>query len=97
MPSKAEKKRRQTTVQAIAKKKRDEAIAAMPITQHDLADLFDDLDKALANGCNGSLNLTRQFLRDRNLPEATIIPWLAEYGGHCDCEVLANVGEAWEE
>jgi hypothetical protein len=26
---------------------------------------------------------------------ATVIPWLREQGGYCDCEVLANVEERW--
>jgi hypothetical protein len=95
MPSKSEKERRKAIVQGIAQQKRSEAIAAMPLSQSELADLFDYLDEALTAGCDHSLRFTRQFLQARNLPETTIVPWLDQYGGHCDCEVLANVEEAW--
>ncbi|MBD7923165.1 DUF2695 domain-containing protein [Xanthomonas sp. Sa3BUA13] len=53
--------------------------------------MFEYLDGALSVGCDHSLRFTRRFLQDHDLPEAAILPWLGEYGGFCDCEVLANV------
>lgn len=97
MPSKAEQERRKAIVRGIAQRQRANAITSMPISQSDLAELFDHLDEALAAGCDDSLRFTREFLRSKVLPEATIIPWLGEYGGHCDCEVLANVEQEWEQ
>ena len=44
--------------------------------------------------------IRRAFLESaivQNLPEATVIPWLGEYGGYCDCEVLANVEQEWQQ
>jgi len=69
--------------------------ARMPISRADLTRLFEHLEGALVNGCDHTLRFTREFLASRQLPEATITPWLGEYGGFCDCEVLANVEERW--
>ncbi len=95
MPSKPEKKRRQAIVEEIAQRGAAEAEARMPISKVHLTQLFDHLDVALAEGCDHTLSLTRTFLQTHQLSEATIVPWLGEYGGYCDCEVLANVEEAW--
>jgi hypothetical protein len=72
--------------------------AAMPLTHDHLRALFDALDPALdEEGCDHTLRLTREILRRRGLDEERVIAWLAEYGGHCDCEVLANVGSEWDD
>lgn len=95
MTSQQERDRRKALVREIARRKRQEEEARMPITKPDLAALFDHLDEALAEGCDHSLRLTRAFLASRSLSEEAIVPWLGEYGGYCDCEVLANVEDAW--
>ena len=95
MTSQSERDRRKALVREIAQRKRQEAESRMPLTKEDLAALFDHLDQALAEGCDHSLRLTRAFLASRSLREETIVPWLGEYGGYCDCEVLANVEDSW--
>ncbi|MDR2212536.1 MAG: DUF2695 domain-containing protein [Pseudomonadales bacterium] len=97
MTSKTERERRKAIVLEIVQRQKAEAVASMPISQSQLSQLFDYLDSALETGCDHSLKLTRQFLQTNALPEAKIIPWLGSYGGHCDCEVLANVEEAWQQ
>lgn len=97
MSSKSEKERRKAIVREASRQQRKAAIAAMPISQSNLAKLFDHLDAALANGCDHSLRFTRHFLQSKDLPEATVISWLGKYGGCCDCEVLANVEQEWEQ
>jgi predicted house-cleaning NTP pyrophosphatase (Maf/HAM1 superfamily) len=97
MTSKTEQERRKTIVREIAKQKKAAAIAVMPICQNDLSDLFDYLDTALVVGCDHTLRLTSQFLQARELPEPAILAWLNEYGGYCDCEVLANVEQELEQ
>ena len=69
----------------------------MPLSHDDLRALFDGLDAALEDGCDHTLRHTRELLRERGLDEERVLPWLAEYGGHCDCEVLANVGGEWDD
>lgn len=68
----------------------------MPLSKSQLSDLFDVLDERLEeSGCDHTLAVTRSFLAAHSLPAATVLPWLAEYGGYCDCEVLANVESEW--
>jgi hypothetical protein len=96
--TKEEKKQHKALRQKIARQQRTEAEAKMPISKPDLKSLFDYLDEELAeDGCNESLRITTRFLTERNLPEQSIIAWLGEYGGYCDCEVLANVESEWDD
>ena len=44
--------------------------------------------------CDGTLQLTRHWMRAHGIDEATNIPELEKRGGHCDCEVLFNVADA---
>jgi hypothetical protein len=98
MTDKKERERRKQLARAISEKARSEAEARMPISSRDLDDLFTYLDEALPErGCDHSLTLTRTFLASRALDAEAVVPWLGEYGGFCDCEVLANVGDAWQQ
>ena len=97
MTSKVEQERRKALAREEAQRHRAEALASMPISQRDLSDLFNHLDLALVSGCDHSLRFTQQFLQARNLPEAGILCWLGEQGGYCDCEVLGNVEQEWEQ
>jgi len=97
MPTKSELQHRKSLVHAIANEKRLESESSMPISKQTLAALFDYLDVALGTGCDHSLKHTREFLRTHELAESVVIPWLGQYGGYCDCEVLGNVEEAWSK
>ncbi len=73
------------------------AFAALPISSANLQSLFDMLDLRLpVNGCDHTRRLTIAFLRERSLPEDSVLRWLDENGGFCDCEVLANSEQAWK-
>ena len=94
---KEEKRRRAKLVEAIVQKDTAEAIARMPISFNALAKLFDYLDLQLGEeGCDHTNKMTKTFLEEQQLNSESILPWLEEYGGYCDCEVLANVEESWE-
>jgi hypothetical protein len=95
MTSQAERDRRNAIVRELAERNRREAESRMPLSKDDLAALFDYLDQALIEGCDHSLRFTQAFLTSRSLSESTIVPWLGEHGGYCDCEVLANVEDEW--
>ena len=95
MPSKSEAERRKKLTREVAQREQESAEARMPISKADLAQLFDHLDSALGAGCDHSLRFTLAFLQAKDLPSGSIIPWLGEYGGFCDCEVLANVEDRW--
>jgi hypothetical protein len=82
----------------MARDRRAEEEAKLPLTKADLKALFDHVDSRLAeHGCDHTLVHTREFLTQRGLPQETVVPWLREYHGYCDCEVIANVEEAWGE
>ena len=66
-------------------------LASIPLPREVLGELFDHLDGALAEGCDHSLRLTTAFLESKKLGVQRVVPWLRDHGGHCDCEVLANV------
>jgi hypothetical protein len=42
------------------------------------------------HGCDHALRLTTQWIKDSENTESSILPWLEDNGGYCDCEVLAN-------
>ena len=97
MPTQSEKKRRQAIVHKIVREQQDDALTRMPLSKENLAALFDHLDAVLpVEGCDHSARLTCAFLQTQQLPQAPILEWLASYGGYCDCEILANVEQAWE-
>jgi hypothetical protein len=98
MTSKEEKRRRTKLVEAMVQEETKKAIERMPISFKDLAALLDHLDERLGvKGCDHTPNMTKAFLIARGLDAEVILPWLGEYGGYCDCEVLANVEESWED
>ena len=92
MPSKDEKARRKHIAHALRDQQRQKTREGFPAPVLVLRELFDDLDQRLGDEeCDGSLRLTRQFLRRSAVPEDRVIRWLEEQGGHCDCEALNNV------
>ncbi len=98
MASKEEKQRRASLLEAIDEIERANTIKQMPLSFQDLAALFDYLDEKLdIEGCDHTPKMTRVFLENRKLDAGKILPWLEAYGGYCDCEVLANVEDSWDD
>ena len=96
MISKDERKRRRAIVQGQRAEEATRQIAEMPIGLPQLGRLFDEFNAVLGEEpCDHSLRHTRQILRAQGESPESVIPWLAEFGGYCDCEVLGNVEEAW--
>jgi len=95
MASESEIERRKLLRREVEDRAHAEEVARMPISRSQLAEMFEHLDHALVDGCDHTNRFTLAFLRSNGLAEATVVPWLAEYGGFCDCEVLANVEEHW--
>ena len=95
MADRSEVQRRKELRRAAEAKQRASEEASLPVPKEVLWVLFDYLDESLANGCDHSLRLTEQFLASREIKPELVIPWLGDYGGFCDCEVLFNVEERW--
>ena len=76
---------------------REQARAALPLSDRDFEDLFETLDRDLAeSGCDHTRRLTVAFLEQREISPEPVLKWLDDHGGYCDCEVLANVEKHWE-
>ena len=60
---------------------------------------LDSLDEKLEtnDGCDHSLTFTREFLEKQKVDVESVLDWIINEGGGCDCEVLYNVEERFEE
>lgn len=67
---------------------RNHVVAGMPLSPDQLHRLMDYLDSNL-KACDHTTRLTAIFLHVEHLEKDTVLSWLGEYGGYCDCEVLA--------
>ena len=72
-------------------KERQRLASSIPLPHGELRALFEFLDRPDSPPCDHSLRETIRFLESRNIETQQVIRWLREHGGHCDCEVLANV------
>ena len=99
MPDKNEKERRKQIQKELQEKAQIEFENSLPISRELFQNLFDFLDAELEeNGCDDSLKITKQYLdanKIQNIEE--VENWLKENGGFCDCEVLYNVEELFED
>ena len=70
-----------------------------PVSYSDLRDLFEHLDRVSTSGytCDHRFTQTASFLAARNLTPEPMLAWLSENGAGCDCEVMFNVAQQWEE
>ena len=97
MPSKSEKNRRNLILEDLRKKGTEEFESSLPLSRELFENLFDHLDTELSKGCDHTLKLTIDFLSRNGVHDAAeTIDWLTERGGHCDCEVLANVEDCFD-
>ena len=97
MVSKEEKQWRKAMVRAQTAAQYAREEARLPLPKSTTKALFDAVDAGLVKtGCDHTLRHTIAFLQ-HDLPQEPVIAWLAEHGGYCDCEVIANVEDRWGE
>lgn len=89
--------RKEELKKAWKQRERQKLIDSIPMPQQDLRDLFDYFDREDPPPCDHTLRETVEFLRKRGLDVQRIVPWLREYGGYCDCEVIFNVDDKFGE
>lgn len=71
---------------------------AFPISNALLESLFGAVDTQFENsGCDHTLRFTKAWIAEHKQPETQILAWLREHGGFCDCEVLSNSADHWEQ
>ena len=99
MPDKNEIIRRKQIKKELGEKAKTEFENSLPISRDKFTQLFDFLDEKLGEyDCDNSLKLTNEFLQENKMENVKIIKnWLQENGGYCDCEVLNNVEEMFDE
>ncbi|MEZ5941603.1 MAG: DUF2695 domain-containing protein [Planctomycetaceae bacterium] len=85
--SKEERKARLKQWQAA---ERTDLVASMPLSPQQLNSLLDYVDANLKS-CDHTTKLTDIFLHVEQLDKDHVLPWLADHGGYCDCEVLYNL------
>ncbi|WP_047515935.1 DUF2695 domain-containing protein [Methylophilus sp. UBA6697] len=88
--------RKKVLKESFKAKEQEMLVSSMELSVSDLKALFVHLDSELKAGCDHTLSKTLDFLGDRKFEPATVIPWLKEHGGYCDCEVLVNVESDYE-
>jgi|SRR5262245_54277443 len=94
MPAPEEIAKRKALKQAMRQTERDQLRSSLPLSPELMRALFDFVDEQLSKTeCDDSLSHTLIFLGQRELPVESVVRWLEDAGGHCDCEVLANSEE----
>ena len=77
---------------------RSTAKQAFPLPDELLEKLFAHVSEAVdRDGCDHSLRATQNWLAGRDVDRPSVIAWLEENGGYCDCEVVANAADHWEQ
>ncbi len=97
MLSKEEKARRKAIQRELVEKERQEFLKTLPVAPEIIIELFDHLDKELeANGCEHDYSITKAFLASKKYNGDQIFEWFRENGGYCDCEILYNIEDRFD-
>jgi len=98
MPDKNEKGRRKAIRRAAREDARQKVRDGLPVPAPVLKALFEYVDQQLKSGeCDNTLRHALDFIRKNALPEQTVVGWLKDNGGYCDCETFWNSEEVVEE
>jgi hypothetical protein len=99
MPDKIEIERRKQIARDLKLKARQDFEKSLPTSRENFKALFDDLNEKLTdNSCDDTLKFSVAFLRSLKLENIEeITKWLGENHGYCDCEVLANLEEKFDD
>lgn len=99
MPDKNETERRKQIARDLRFKARQDFESSLPTSRENFEALFYYLDEKLTdNPCDDTLKFTAIFLQSLKLDNIEeITKWLSKHDGYCDCEVLANVEEKFDD
>ncbi|RRQ22223.1 DUF2695 domain-containing protein [Thiohalobacter thiocyanaticus] len=77
---------------------REVARASFPMSDALMEAFFDSVESSVSDsGCDHTLRFTGQWITANQQPKEPLIHWLEENGGFCDCEVVANARDHWEQ
>ncbi len=81
-----------------AQQQRATVRSTLPLGEDAMRAMFDWLEEALPDcGCDHSRRLTTAWLQEHGHPVEAVSAWLDNNGGFCDCEVLANAADRFED
>lgn len=94
-----DKDRRKQIRNESRKKALEEFMSSLPMRIDNFKRLFDYLDNELRTlECVDDHTITRNYLTNIGIENTEeILVWLIDHDGYCDCEVLANVEEQFEQ
>ncbi|WP_397534589.1 DUF2695 domain-containing protein [Roseateles sp.] len=74
------------------------ASAAFPMPDTLLESLFNTVGARVGDsGCDHTLRFTERWIGEHGQSASSVLDWLKGQGGLCDCEVVANVADHWEQ
>ena len=94
-----DKARKKELLKAYANEQKQSFKDSLPMDEELFWQLFDYVDEKLeiTDGCDDSLTFSREFLEKQKVDVEGVLDWIVNEGGGCDCEVLYNVEERFEE
>jgi len=95
MTNRPDKTQRKQLLREIRRQERAAFEASMPIAPATLVRLLDWLDGEL-DSCDGTTHASERFFDTCGVDAEPVMPWLAEHGGSCDCEVRDNLADLAE-
>jgi hypothetical protein len=97
MPDQDEKARRKQLLHSQREEQRRSIQEGLPVPASMMKALFTSVDRHLSSSeCDDTLRHSGEFIRANDLPAETVIAWLEDKGGYCDCEVF-NAEEVLED
>lgn len=98
MPDKDETERRRQIRRELREKANLKFEQSLSVSREIFKSIFDFINKhLLENEWDNTLKLTRKFLEENQITNTDeVISWLQNNGGYCDCEVLYNVEEQFD-
>lgn len=79
-------------------REREAAKNAFPLPSESLQSLFAHVRRAVDDdGCDHTLKATEAWIAQHAVAREPVIEWLKENGGYCDCEVVANAADHWQQ
>lgn len=71
---------------------------AFPLANQLLASFFEFVEASVdEEGCDHSRRFREKWLVVNRMSKEPTLSWLESNGGFCDCEVVSNVMQHWEE
>jgi hypothetical protein len=71
---------------------------AFPLSDNLLTSLFTSVEKSVdIHGCDHSRRFTIKWIEDHEESRDDALEWLESTGGFCDCEVVFNSYDHWQQ